>query len=162
MDFGERIEKIRSEAEERMQKFIEELRGESKNFSAKLNELTGREAYEKLRDFYYILICFKIKYIEIEYDFHSQLDKLKTSIEHANLNHDDKRKLYDAIDDLLMKFSESRNSIKDLDNLINELKPKIQSKEVDVKSLHIEEIINNITENMMKTLITFRNTNSTQ
>jgi arsenate reductase-like glutaredoxin family protein len=157
MDFKERIEKIMSETEERMHKFIEELRSESKNFSAKNNELTGREAYEKLRDFYFILIRFKIKYIEIEYDFHSQLDKLKTSIEHSNLNSDDKRKLYDVIDDLSAKFSESRNSIKDLDNLINELKPKIQSKEVDVKSLHIEETINNIAENTMKTLTIFKN-----
>jgi hypothetical protein len=79
-----------------------------------------------------------------------------------SLSSDEKRKLYDVIDDLLVKFSESRNSIKDLDNLINELKPKIQSKEVDVKSLHIEETINNITTNMMKTLTIFRNLNSTQ
>jgi predicted nucleic acid-binding Zn-ribbon protein len=162
MNFEAEIEKIKSETKERILKLIEELRSESKNFSAKINELTGREAYEKLRDFYYILIRFRIKYIEIDYDFHSQLDKLKTSIEHSNLNSDDKRKLYDVIDDLSAKFSETKNPIKHLDNLINELKPKIQAKEVNIKSLHIEETINNVAENMTKTLTTFRNANLTQ
>jgi predicted RNase H-like nuclease (RuvC/YqgF family) len=157
MDFKERIEKIKNETEERMQKFIEELRSESKNFSAKINELKDQEAYERLRDFYFILIRFKIKYIEIEYDFHSQLDKLRASIEHSSLSSDDKRKLYDVIDDLSAKFSESKNSVKILDNLINELKQKIQSKEVDVKSLHVEEAINNIAENTMKSLTIFKN-----
>jgi len=164
MDLEEKIGKIKSETEKRMWNFVEELKSESKNFSAKINELNGQGAYKKLRDFYYTLIRFEIKYIEIEYDFSTHLNKLKTAIEHSSLSSDEKRKLYDVINDLLVKFSESRNSIKDLDNLINELKPKIhaKNKEVDIKSLRIEEAINNITENMMKTLTTFSNTSSTQ
>jgi len=162
MNFEAEIEKIKSETKERIEKFIEELRSESKIFSAKLNDLTGHEAYEKLRDFYYILIRFKIKYIEIEYDFRLQLDKLKASIGRSSLSNDEKRKIYDAIGDLSEKFSEIKNPIKNLDNLINELKPKIQAKEVNIKSLHIEETINNITTNMMKTLTTFNNTISSQ
>jgi hypothetical protein len=87
MNFEAEIEKIKSETEERMLRFIEELRSESKNFSTKINELTGREAYEKLRDFYYILIRFKIKYIEIEYIFRfSSLLRLERSMDALSLS----------------------------------------------------------------------------
>jgi Arc/MetJ-type ribon-helix-helix transcriptional regulator len=167
-DFEERIKALKAKAEEISLKFIEELKNESKNISTKLDELKskkGRTVYEELRNFLYNsqrnLNHLKSKWSTPKYNFNSLLRQLMTDIANSNMSNSDKIKLYEQINTALSNPSERlKDSLKDLDNLVNEIKIKLQANITNMykEGIYIgtlpkiEETINNIAKSTMKYL----------
>jgi Arc/MetJ-type ribon-helix-helix transcriptional regulator/ElaB/YqjD/DUF883 family membrane-anchored ribosome-binding protein len=167
-DFEERIRALKAKAEEISLKFAEELKNESKNISTKLDELKnkgGRVAYEELRKLLRNsqnnLSSLRFRWSAPRYNFRSQLRQLEADIADSNLSNNDKIKLYEQIYDLLSDLSERfEDSLKDLDDLVNEIKIKLQAIITNIykEDIHIwplpkiEETIKNFAESMMKDL----------
>ncbi|MGC8948272.1 MAG: hypothetical protein ACP5OK_02915, partial [Thermoprotei archaeon] len=110
---------------------------ESKNISAKLDELKGKEdkvAYEELRnlllDAKENLSNLRLELQRLEHKFRSLLHDLRIDIERSNLSYGEKIKLDDMINGLnylLRDMSENiRESLEDLGDLVSELRTRVK------------------------------------
>lgn len=136
-DFEKRIKELRDEMEKELSSIMERLRNESKNISAKLDELKGKDdrvAYEELRKLLLEarenLSDLRLELQRLEHKFRSQLHDLRMDIEHSNLGHSEKIKLDDMINGLnylLRDMSENiRESLEDLGDLVSELRTRVK------------------------------------
>ncbi|MGB9729529.1 MAG: hypothetical protein ACP5GU_05780 [Thermoprotei archaeon] len=136
-EFEKRIKELRDEMEKELSDIMERLRNESKNISAKLDELKGKEdkvAYEELRnlllDAKENLSNLRLELQRLEHKFRSLLHDLRIDIERSNLSYGEKIKLDDMINGLnylLRDMSENiRESLEDLGDLVSELRTRVK------------------------------------